>query len=1193
MPWLQPQCLLMIMNHNVDGNMDLKDGEPDKNHPTIPNEIVDAINTNSLVVFIGAGLSGLFHLPLWNHLALQMLDEIHEERIDGKRIISHSTRNSLRSESNDPRRLLSIIYEMCDDKTVFHSHLKSKLSINPNGNVPNDTSGTDDCLAKPRELVRILERWNSSVITTNYDTILDELLHGYIVFDSGNDVNVPEGGFSKPYLVHIHGSIKKPESMIITVSQYYQMYHGSEDWKTTRDFLRKVFGTSTILFIGYGMRDYELLEYAQSSGRKDAYFLLEPHTKLDEVVIEPLKRYYDSVNVRMIPYFIDEDGYITILDVLSRWENELNLLSRIPADRCEEIDMLISKEPDDAGRIRISTLIEYENYLRYFINKIEGTTHETEWIKALSQAHALYPNVILKYIREGKTSTASILMTNLSRVLKKNRDDEFLRETARDVVQHVMDSTIKGKIDSNDYIIHRRCMQMIVILMDDLGESVMDYLELASSLDEDGSTVIDTISEDVDSFLELKNLSKVALLRYSLTHSLTVKTVSDGYWAQLLYESLKGKLDQPVLDDLFDYLNHHFIEYTDEEPYAGSEIGSIKEYLSRDSHYDREYCLLKWICSVVGDLSGDKLETFVKNNLNSRHHLRKTMAQYVINVHFNELQALFWQIDDYSNLNYSELYDTVKNNVQYFDHSNVRSFVDTVIRSFENLGPDPDFARAYRYSLLKLMPCGFIEVESALNDNRVEDEMQYRKPEDRGKLIMFSSTWGSEENNPVEYTSLSEVLDAIHSENLSYQERRAVETYLEKNSDELVKQPEAIEDIPCVLYNTISRGMEICGGDSEEIFRIYSRIIHATIDRNPDYLQDCLFHFKRWSKNNNFEGRLSEVLVDVAERNVELFCTKDIVEMDDKLIESANNWFTGILWALLNDLNYEAVKPYSSRIVQVLNDVMENASTEGRLLVRLLVAFRWYTAVLFDKDWTKTNYMDILCNHESYWPTAMFLLNSYFDKEIYDSMIKSGKLNEILDVRSKNTNIIQAIVSVGASATFAYSKYKDIDYLQIIRNGASSHNYSYVIQGILSQLIHDYAEDETSETIMSQTIEYVNGNPEGFHHTPILADFIKQGNGSMKTKLRLANSLISKSEHVVSRFYDVLREEAVECQETVDIALNIANQNLMYYCESYELLIRELACKSPDKNKVREICNILGNRGLDVYYQIEREMDRL
>lgn len=190
--------------------------------------------------------------------------------------------------------------------------------------------------------------------------------------------------------------------MIITVSQYYQMYHGSEEWEPTRDFLKKVFGTSTILFIGYGMRDYELLEYAQSSGRKNAYFLLEPHTKLDEVVVEPLKHYYDSVNVRMIPYYIDEDGYITILDVLSRWEDELNLLSRIPADRCEEINLLISKEPDDSGCKRIFTLIEFENYLKNFIHKIEGTTYEIEWIKLLSQKHALYPDVINKYIKDGK-----------------------------------------------------------------------------------------------------------------------------------------------------------------------------------------------------------------------------------------------------------------------------------------------------------------------------------------------------------------------------------------------------------------------------------------------------------------------------------------------------------------------------------------------------------------------------------------------------------------------------------------------------------------------------------------------------------------------------------------------------------------------------------------------------------------------
>ena len=1171
--------------------MDFDDNGAHSSYPKIPKEIVNAINTNSLVVFVGAGLSGLFNLPLWNQLSLQMLDGIHEEKIDGKRIISHSTRNSLRSESSDPRRLLSIIFEMCDDKSLFYSHLKSKLSINTNGNASNGTS-IEDRLEKPRQLVRILERWNSSVITTNYDTILDELL-GYTVFDSGNDVIVPEGGFSKPYLVHIHGSIKKPEKMIITVSQYYQMYHGSGEWEPTRDFLKKVFGTSTILFIGYGMRDYELLEYAQSSGRKNAYFLLEPHTKLDEVVVEPLKHYYDSVNIRMIPYYIDEDGYITILDVLSRWEDELNLLSRIPADRCEEINLLISKEPDDSGCKRISTLIEFENYLKNFIHKIEGTTYEIEWIKLLSQKHALYPDVINKYIKDGKNDTVSILITYLCTVLKNNRDDMFLREVTRDVVCYVIDATAKGKVGSADYIIHSRCIQLIVMLIDDFDESAMGYLESVSSFGEYGFTVVDTISEDIEYFLGLTNRSQIILMRYSLNLTLTVKTVSDRYWAQVLYESLDGKLNQLVLNDLFDYLNHYLIAFTDKEQYAGLEIGSIKEYLSGKSHNERYYNLIAWMCSVIRNLSGDKLEIFVKNNLNNKHHIRKTLAQYAINVHFNELQTLFWQIDDYSNLNYSELYDTIKNNTQYFDHFRVQGFVNTVKKSFENLGPNPDLTRAYRYSLLKLMPLGFTEVELALRDNYVEDENRYRRPEDRGKLIMYSSTWVSEKNNPVKYASLSEVLEAIHSEDLFFHERMAIETYLEMNPGELVKQSETIDDIPCVFYNIISRGMETYDGNAEDIFKIYSRIVYLAVENDPDYLVGCLFYFKRWSKKNNLESRLSEVLVDVAERNVERFCSNAIEETDNKLIESANQWFTGILWALLNDIDCKVVRPYSSRIVQVLSYVIKNASKESRLLVCLLVALRWNVVEFFDKDWAKANYQDVVCNHESYWPAAMYLFNSHLDKEIYDCMMESGKLDQILNLDSEDTTIEQAIRSVGASATFAYSQYGEPGYLQIIRNGIRTHNYSSVVYGVLSTLIRDDVEDQTSETILGLMIEFINENTNPFNHTAMLADFMKQGKGSLETKLRLASVLILKSEHIVSEFYEVLREVAISYEETVEIALNIAKQNGLYYCESYESLIRELAHYGPDLSKIREICNIMGNKGLDVYYQIEREMDNI
>lgn len=338
-------------------------------------------------------------------------------------------------------------------------------------------------------------------------------------------------------------------------------------------------------------------------------------------------------------------------------------------------------------------------------------------------------------------------------------------------------------------------------------------------------------------------------------------------------------------------MSEYFIAFTDEEPHAGSTVGSINEYLSGNYHHDRAFNLMAWMCSAIRDLPGDRLEVFVTDNLNSSHCLRKALAQYAVNIHFNELQSLFWRIDDYSNLNYSELYDMVRNNAQYFDPSNVKSFVNNVNRSFKRF--NPDYARACRYSLLKLMPIGFSEVESALDKNHVENESRYGRPEDRGKAVVISASWGSEEHNPVEYSSLSEVLEVFHSGNLSFHERRAVETYLENNPDELVEQPEAIDDIPCVFYNIISKGIETYGADPETIFRIYSRIVHVTVENNPELLVGCLFYFKRWSKNNNLEDRLCEVLVDVAERNVEQFCNDRVVETDNMLVQSSNYWFTG------------------------------------------------------------------------------------------------------------------------------------------------------------------------------------------------------------------------------------------------------------------------------------------------------------
>jgi hypothetical protein len=69
-------------------------------------------------------------------------------------------------------------------------------------------------------------------------------------------------------VIHLHGSLREPETMIMTTSDYisrYAAYNRSSNDPQTENpvltFLSFLFQHRTVLFIGYGLEELEILEY--------------------------------------------------------------------------------------------------------------------------------------------------------------------------------------------------------------------------------------------------------------------------------------------------------------------------------------------------------------------------------------------------------------------------------------------------------------------------------------------------------------------------------------------------------------------------------------------------------------------------------------------------------------------------------------------------------------------------------------------------------------------------------------------------------------------------------------------------------------------------------------------------------------------------------------------------------------------
>jgi NAD-dependent SIR2 family protein deacetylase len=213
---------------------------------TPPKAIQDAAKHGELVIFIGAGVSRLCGSPDWKQFSDGVVDQVTKL----------GALNFLESEQlrrlDDPRRTLSIAKHIARDAGISINY---KKILHP-----------DEVLLEGLELYRILKTMRPVFVTTNYDTWLDEPtpsdLAPMVIKDARSDVVVippKQPLYYRPdqfttdrltergAVIHLHGSLQYPDSMIISLREYISHY-GNEHVRT---FLKHMFRNCTVLFMGY------------------------------------------------------------------------------------------------------------------------------------------------------------------------------------------------------------------------------------------------------------------------------------------------------------------------------------------------------------------------------------------------------------------------------------------------------------------------------------------------------------------------------------------------------------------------------------------------------------------------------------------------------------------------------------------------------------------------------------------------------------------------------------------------------------------------------------------------------------------------------------------------------------------------------------------------------------------------------
>ncbi len=275
--------------------------------PPIPKEVANAAQSGQLVVFVGAGISRLVNCPSWEDLSRKILNQIVP---DG---LNHYEVSQILSIS-DPKKKLSI------------ARIVSK-----NNGIDLDYKSLFPTDCKTPNIYTYLNKFECAFVTTNYDTFLhpelkklepQEKWRFYKVEDILREKADVNGN-----VIHLHGCIEDYSSMVITTRDYIDHYSKAE----IQEFLTYLFKSKTVLFLGYGLEEIEVLEYIlrieersiKSSIPIVKRFILQGFFKAEQTMFNIFKEYYrEAFDADLVGFIKDYNSYEQQIEILENWSNK-------------------------------------------------------------------------------------------------------------------------------------------------------------------------------------------------------------------------------------------------------------------------------------------------------------------------------------------------------------------------------------------------------------------------------------------------------------------------------------------------------------------------------------------------------------------------------------------------------------------------------------------------------------------------------------------------------------------------------------------------------------------------------------------------------------------------------------------------------------------------------------------------------
>lgn len=340
-------------------------------------KLCDIVAKNNLVCLTGAGISSGLRVkkykkaPNWKKLLKNI-----QHRTEKQVVL-------LESEQNDLKELLSrkatgdqlieaasILYNKSKD--IFYSALVDSVDL-----AEGETSLTHKY---------ILDLYPRGIVTFNYDVAHENAMEEYGVLDNWNIIlpkdnetiiNTLKNNMSSPFLFKAHGTIKEPETMVLTGTSYRLLFN---QYPYYREFMQHIFTNCNLLIIGFGLSDPDFDTLLQN------VFSIFGSPIQDHIVIKHIREKSPKDTLFKIRYglnFIYVDDFNDIPIILKESTNRPGYSLEQILNDCISNYELRSKSHDevrklsDVGKNCLASILEEKIRNNIALDKTDGYSLNT------------------------------------------------------------------------------------------------------------------------------------------------------------------------------------------------------------------------------------------------------------------------------------------------------------------------------------------------------------------------------------------------------------------------------------------------------------------------------------------------------------------------------------------------------------------------------------------------------------------------------------------------------------------------------------------------------------------------------------------------------------------------------------------------------------------------------------------------